>query len=92
MIGRYDAIIERLRTENESAWDEARKIFSWIVCATRSLKWYELQAVLSMQVDEQGFVQYSHTDRLCSDVREICGSLIRIVGNTIEFIHQTVEM
>ncbi|KAI9157913.1 hypothetical protein HJFPF1_05898 [Paramyrothecium foliicola] len=87
----YNRILERLRNENESAWEEAKRIFSWLICSRRPLKWHELQAVLSMRVDENGALQHSPIDRLCCDIREVCGSLIRVVGNTIEFIHETVE-
>jgi hypothetical protein len=43
-----------------------------------------------MRLDENGVLQYSQRNRICSDVRKICGSLIRVVEDTIEFAHETV--
>jgi hypothetical protein len=59
-------------------------------CATRPLRWHELQAVLSMHLDDQVVLQYSEEDRLSPDVRQICGSLIRVVENSVYFAHETV--
>ncbi|KAK7418920.1 hypothetical protein QQX98_003623 [Neonectria punicea] len=89
----YGKIIERLRKANDNTWNEAKKIFGWLAFAKRPLKWHELQAVLSIEVDEQGHVQPANTKRrLCADIQEVCGSLVHMPGGTsIDFIHQTAK-
>ncbi|CAM1506219.1 Fc.00g058600.m01.CDS01 [Cosmosporella sp. VM-42] len=89
----YETIIARLRRDlHPRAWSEARKIFGWLACAKRLLKLHELQVALTM-VNDEGYIQLGdHSGRLCEDFREVCGSLIQVVGqNSIEFVHQTAR-
>ncbi|KFA81095.1 hypothetical protein S40288_00970 [Stachybotrys chartarum IBT 40288] len=87
----YATIINRLR-ENDYAWTTAKKIFSWLVCAKRPLKWHELQAIMSMDVDMHGDVKLHPNERSSSDVREVCGSVIHVMdGTNIELVHHTAK-
>lgn len=71
----------------------ARKIFGWLAGAKRPLHWHELQAALSIQTEVRPGEQPIdfHNCRLRKDVREICGSLIQVLENRIEFIHSTTR-
>lgn len=71
----------------------ARKIFGWLAGAKRPLQFHELQAALSIQTDDipgQELVDY-HNNQLRKDIREICGSLVQILKDRIEFIHSTTK-
>ncbi|KPM46103.1 hypothetical protein AK830_g426 [Neonectria ditissima] len=90
----YGKIVERLRnTVHANTWKQAKKIFGWLAFAKRPLKLYELQAVLSISVDDEGRVQPLNTKkRLSEDIQEVCGSLVHMPGKTsIDFIHQTAK-
>ncbi|KAK3361668.1 hypothetical protein B0T24DRAFT_585417 [Lasiosphaeria ovina] len=89
----YRKVIERLRQNlHPNQWAEARKIFGWLAGAKRPLKWHELQAALSIEVDDvgRGTLDYRH-NRLRLEIREICGSLVQVLQNRIEFIHSTTR-
>ncbi|KAK0710004.1 hypothetical protein B0T26DRAFT_861233 [Lasiosphaeria miniovina] len=89
----YRKVIERLRQNlHPNQWAEARKIFGWLAGAKRPLKWHELQAALSIEVDDvgRGALDYRH-NRLRLEIREICGSLVQVLQNRIEFIHSTTR-
>ncbi|KAH7136884.1 hypothetical protein B0J13DRAFT_677676 [Dactylonectria estremocensis] len=90
----YDKIIERLRTAvHANTWTEARKIFGWLAYAKRPLKWHELQAALSVNIDDYGGVEVQDCNiRLRESIQNVCGSLVHMPGGTsIDFIHQTAK-
>ncbi|KAH8663256.1 hypothetical protein BGZ61DRAFT_402202 [Ilyonectria robusta] len=90
----YSRIIERLRsTHHENTWKESKKIFGWLAHAKRPLQWHELQAALSISIDEQGYVRpQDHMTTLRKDIRVMCGSLVHVIGgNSIDFVHQTAK-
>ncbi|PHH91755.1 hypothetical protein CDD83_10399 [Cordyceps sp. RAO-2017] len=90
----YGRIIQRLRRDlHANSWQIARNVFGWLACAKRPLKWHELQMAISMSLDSQFQIQMPDpARRLCKDVRELCGSLIQVIGGQqIEFVHQTAQ-
>ncbi|KAH6972215.1 hypothetical protein BKA56DRAFT_115644 [Ilyonectria sp. MPI-CAGE-AT-0026] len=90
----YQRNIERLRTTlHANTWREARKIFGWLAYAKRPLKWYELQAALSVNIDDQGGLEVqSRRIGLLENIQAVCGSLVHMPGGTrIEFIHRTAK-
>ncbi|KAH7125933.1 hypothetical protein EDB81DRAFT_730245 [Dactylonectria macrodidyma] len=90
----YDNIIERLRTaQHANTWREAKKIFGWLAYAKRPLKWHELQAALSVNIDDHGGVEVQDCMiRLRDNIQNVCGSLVHMPGGTsIDFIHQTAK-
>lgn len=70
------------------------RIFGWLACAKRPLNWHEIQAALSMVIDESdsSFMMDYHNKQLRDDVREICGSLVQQLGNRIMFSHSTAKL
>jgi len=93
---RYGRILERLKRDyhgHESSWGKSKTIFGWLACAKRPLKWHELQAALSIEVDERGNPSFDNRlGRSPKGIQEMCGTLIQVLpGNKIEFIHQTAK-
>ncbi|KAB5535360.1 hypothetical protein GE09DRAFT_358884 [Coniochaeta sp. 2T2.1] len=92
----YGRVLERLKADyhgDESSWEKAKTIFGWLACAKRPLKWHELQAAMSITVDERGNTSFSYRmGKTAMEIQEMCGSLIQVLpGNRIEFIHQTAK-
>ncbi len=89
---RYERILNRLQLSLLSKrWDIVRKLLGWLVCAKRPLKWREIQAAISMNLNEQT-VDFD-SKRLRSSVQEYCGSLIQVLtGDRVELVHTTAKM
>ncbi|KAK4210761.1 hypothetical protein QBC37DRAFT_321557 [Rhypophila decipiens] len=90
----YRKIIDRLqRTLGKRQWEMARKLFGWLAGAKRPLQWHEIQAALSIRADKtpgEEPIDY-HNNQLRRDIREICGSLVQVLEDRIEFIHSTTR-
>lgn len=70
----------------------SKKIFGWLACAKRPLGWHEIQAALSIVIDDSGSVSIDYEKRrLQVDIRDICGSLVQKLGNNVLFVHSTVK-
>ena len=92
-MDRYHKIMERLKKSlHEKQWAKAKKIFCWLAGAKRPLKSHELQAALSIEIDDEGNgdLDYRH-NVLRQDIRQICGSLVQVLPDRIEFIHSTTK-
>jgi hypothetical protein len=76
-------------------WEHVKRLLGWIICAKRSLKWQEIQAVLSIDHEHECF---NFRERgLRSDVEQLCGSLVKVLpaerseDNRIELVHTTAR-
>ncbi|KAF3057116.1 Vegetative incompatibility protein HET-E-1 [Daldinia childiae] len=89
----YDRNLRRITSNpNRNQAEVARRILLLMVCARRPLRWREVQAAISISLDEQAL---DSTRRLSqgSDVTEICGSLIEVLpGDCVDFIHTTASL
>jgi hypothetical protein len=76
-----------------SRWLVAKQIFTWLAGAKRPLKWYEIQAALSLEIQEDNKLSLQYEDnRLATDISDICGSLVHVLsGSCIKFIHSTTR-
>ncbi|KAK8106768.1 SNF2 family N-terminal domain-containing protein [Apiospora kogelbergensis] len=93
----YAQIIERLKSNlHRNGWAVARNILGWLASANRPLKWYELQAALSMQLTDRG-INIDPRYRLRDDIQEfdLCGPLVRVIKEDgeqrLEFTHSTAR-
>ncbi|KAH8668496.1 hypothetical protein BX600DRAFT_257795 [Xylariales sp. PMI_506] len=87
----YNKLLESLRNRlPELRWEKAIAIFGWLICAGRTLRWHEIQAIICMVLEEQD-VDYANK-KLIVDVQELCGSLVHVQpGNKVELIHHTAS-
>ena len=90
----YERILQRLARSLKSKpkqWEIVRKLLGWMVCAKRPLKWREIQAAVSMDVDEQT-IDFEGMG-LRGRVEDYCGSLIQVhSGDRVELVHTTAKM
>ncbi|OJJ43210.1 hypothetical protein ASPZODRAFT_103600 [Penicilliopsis zonata CBS 506.65] len=88
----YERIMSRM--ERDSSDDElkmARKLLGWMVCACRPMKWTEIQAVLSIYMDNEQ-IDFDSL-KLRVHIRDICGSLVQVLpGERVELVHSTAKM
>lgn len=87
----YQRILNRIKQNSTiKEWNIAQKLLGWMVCVTRPLKWYEIQAAISTDVESQ-FVNFDHR-MLRIHIRDLCGSLVRVAaGDRIELVHHTAR-
>jgi len=89
---RYARVMERIlrQASNARRQSETRRLLAWTACATRALKWQEIQGAVSIDFD-LGEVDYDRR-QLVSSAKHLCGALIEELSNgDIVFIHSTVE-
>ncbi|KAK5712279.1 hypothetical protein LTR15_011857 [Elasticomyces elasticus] len=88
----YARILERLfKNAPAPRQKEARRLISWIACATRPLKWQEIQGAISIDFD-LGKLDYDRR-QLMEDAKQLCGALVDELSNgAVVFVHSTVKM
>lgn len=97
---RYERIVQRIYTNPQAAEREsAKSILEWIVCAKRPLRWNEIQAIFSLDLDNETVdfqgrcLRPKAPDSCHSVVKNLCGSLVEIsAGNVIHLVHDTAKM
>lgn len=66
-------------------------LLGWVVCAKRPLKWREIQAAASINLDTQA-IEWQER-KLRSDIQDYCGSLIELLpGDRVALVHTTAKM
>ncbi|KAI6471127.1 hypothetical protein MCOR15_001015 [Pyricularia oryzae] len=86
----YDRTMDRIADPKSEKRKTALKILRMLLCSRRALKWHEIQAAVSMDIDTHTL---DHDRRLSLHVQEICGSLVVVLpGDRIEFVHFTAAL
>lgn len=66
------------------------KLLGWITCAKRPLKWHEIQGAVSIDMEDES-IDFENR-RLCTHVRDLCGSLIDVLpGDRVQLVHETAR-
>ncbi|KAI6780066.1 Ankyrin repeat domain-containing protein 50 [Emericellopsis cladophorae] len=88
----YESILGRLRPEQR---EDARILLHIIVGARRPLTLIEMDVAFQLAVDSPGATAHEelelNTDRVKSDIRELCGLFVFISDNRIYLIHHTAK-
>ncbi|GIZ46852.1 hypothetical protein CKM354_000996100 [Cercospora kikuchii] len=87
----YERLFNRILSETAAQYHAtARKLLAWVACATRPLKWREIQAVVAIDFDKQ-IVDLNHR-RLVVGLKDLCGALLEELPNgDIVFVHSTAR-
>ncbi|KAK4442832.1 NACHT domain-containing protein [Podospora aff. communis PSN243] len=84
----YSRTLDRIRNNphpNDAAM--AHRILSLMICCMRPLRWREIQAAISLNLETR---TVESTRRTAVHIAEVCGSLIvQLQGDRIEFVHTT---
>lgn len=77
------------RKSNDSEWKKAQELLGWLVCAPRPLKWSEMQAAVSINVEDE---TVDFEDRkLRWHIHDICGALVQNKGDRVSLVHHTAR-
>jgi hypothetical protein len=75
---------------SDACRSDSMKVFSWLVCAKRPLKWREIQCAAAVSFDEQT-VDWDR-GRFRVDSKDLCGSLVEVHSNdTVNLVHHTAR-
>jgi hypothetical protein len=87
----YARIVARVyQNPNLAERNTAQRLLGWIACSKRPLKWHEIQGAVSMN-SQDGTVDFENR-RLCTHVKDICGSLIDVLpGDRVQLVHGTAK-
>lgn len=92
MVISYSRILSRFF---DQATDRGRRtsetLIRWLVWAKRTLKWREIQAAISIDIESQSV----DAQRSCcpDDSKDLCGSLVEIRDDgRVEFVHTTAKL
>ena len=89
----YGRILKRLlspeaRPSSRSA--SVRNLLGWLACAKRPLKWYEIQGIVAIDLEE-GAISAKH--RFLEDCKDLCASLVELGSDQIvSLVHATTKM
>jgi len=76
--------------DGETHWQMAKLLLGWLVCAKRSLKWHEMQSILSYDPVNQR-VDFDNK-MLRQNAKKYLGSLVHVLdGGHIRIIHSTAR-
>jgi hypothetical protein len=91
MERRYLRIVTRIyQNPNEDERETTQKLLGWISCSKRPLKWHEIQGAVSIDIEDQS-IDFDGR-RLCTNIRDLCGSLIDVLpGDTVQLVHGTAR-
>jgi hypothetical protein len=66
-------------------------VLSFLVCAKRNIKWYEIQGAQSLDLDSRDCKFPERSFRV--DAKDLCGSLVEVQANdTVELVHPTARV
>lgn len=88
----YSRILSRIFDQSSEPRIEAtRTLLGWLICATRTLKWHEIQCAKAIDVDGQ-IVDWKKK-RFRVGAKDLCGSLVEIRDDgTVDFVHNTARL
>jgi hypothetical protein len=70
--------------------EEARILLGWLVCAKRPLKWFEIQAMKSIDPERQS-VDLERR-RFLVDPKDLCESLVELRSDDMDPGNETLEL
>jgi hypothetical protein len=80
----------RVDQHSSRAREEALMLFGLLVCAKRPLKWREIQALKSINLDEQ---LVDERQRFVVAPKDLCESLVELRSDgTLELVHLTAKL
>jgi hypothetical protein len=89
-IHRYHRIVHRILDPLAVYRKYVLMVLSFLVCAKRAVKWYEIQGLQSIDLDSRGSKFHERSFKV--DAKDLCGSLVEVRPNdTVELVHVTAK-
>ncbi|KAI8630498.1 putative zinc finger protein [Xylariaceae sp. FL1651] len=88
----YRRIMRRMAEQApKAARDDALRLLGWLVCAKRPLKWHEIQAMNSINLEEQRIALDRQS--FIKSPKDLCASLVETRSDgTVELVHLTAKL
>lgn len=77
------------RDLSESEWKLAIRLLGWMTCASRSLKWHEMQGAMSI-FPYRGMVDFD-SGQARQHVHDLCGALVTVSHGRVMLVHATAK-
>ncbi|KAJ5959494.1 uncharacterized protein N7479_006644 [Penicillium vulpinum] len=88
MRSMIDLVVEKAQDQTSRA--EAIQLLAWLVCAKRQLKWREIQAAVSIDLEDET-VDF-HGRQWILNSKDLCGSLVEARSDgSLELVHTTAK-
>ncbi|KAI0600874.1 NACHT domain protein [Biscogniauxia sp. FL1348] len=85
----YGRILKRInRLDNRTVKEKARAILGWVACSPTPLTVQEVQQALSIDLKNPGNLGIIRGNL---DIARICGPIVEVVDDYIQFVHFTVK-
>lgn len=88
----YRRILQRLLDNHVAVQQRniTKKLLSWISLSKKPLRWYEIQAAISLDLEKDRVNDANH--RLVDTSKDLCASFVEIYPDqTVVFVHGTVR-
>lgn len=89
----YGRILERLlglEARPKSRSMSIRNLLGWLACAKRPLKWYEIQGIVTIDLEEGVLIV---KNRFLEDCKDLCASLVELASDgTVTLVHATTKL
>lgn len=87
---RYDRIMQRMiDSRTEARKREVHKVLAWVVCAPRPLRWREVQAATSIDLDRE---RVNMNRKLLETPKGLLAAFIEVQDNgMVELVHETAR-
>ncbi|KAI9662395.1 MAG: hypothetical protein M1821_008562 [Bathelium mastoideum] len=87
----YERIMAQIKqTSSEIRRTEALMLLGWLVCAKRPMKWHEIQAIRSINIEKRSVNFERRKYRLTA--KDLCHSLVELrADGTLELVHLTAK-
>jgi hypothetical protein len=90
IIFRYGRIVDRILGADSTQRKDAKQLLRLIVCSKRSLKWYEIQSAVSLDLKQANYDFKGLS--FAGEAKDVCGSLVEIgPTGSVELVHSTAK-
>ena len=87
---RYERIANRILDSQSAGYDDTLQLLSLIVCSKRTLKWFEVQGAVAIDLEVQSVDYDGRMFRV--DAKDLCGSLVEVrQSGNVELVHATAR-
>jgi hypothetical protein len=88
----YSRILQRLMDKNIALQQRniTKKLLSWVSLSKRPLRWYEIQAAISIDLESESLNDAN--GRLVDTSKDLCASFVEVhADQTVMLVHGTVR-
>ena len=86
----YERIANRILDSQSTRYDDTLQLLNFIICSKRTLKWFEFQGAVAIDVELRSVDYDGRKFRV--DAKDLCGSLVEVrESGNVELVHATAR-